>query len=90
VKYDLLILARNFYYAINFLRSINFNSLNHNFKRLLIRIVLINLNSLNSKDSYSSNLIIIKVDLRIRLRLLQLIKINYLETLINLCYQISQ
>ncbi len=90
MKYDLLILARNFYYAINFLRSINFNSLNHNFKRLLIRIVLINLNSLNSKDSYSSNLIIIKVDLRIRLRLLQLIKINYLETLINLCYQISQ
>ncbi len=74
MKYDLFILARNFRYAINFLRSINFNSLNHNFKRHFIKIVLINLNNLNSKDSYFSNSIIIKANLRIRLRLLRLIK----------------
>ncbi len=90
MKHDLLILARNFRYAINFLRSINFDSLNHNFKRYFIKIVLINLNNLNSKDSYSSNSIIIKANLRVKLKLLRLIKINYSKTSINLCYQTSQ
>jgi len=70
VKHNLFILARDFRYAINFLRSINFDSLNYNFKRYFIKIVLINLNSLNSKDSYFSNSIIIKANLRIKLRLL--------------------
>lgn len=86
VKYDLLILARNFYYAINFLRSINFNSLDHNFKYHFIKIILTNLNNLNSKDNYLNNLIIIKANLRIKLRLLQLIKINYSKISIDLCY----
>jgi hypothetical protein len=86
MKHNLFILARNFRYAISFLRSINFDSLNHNFKRYFIRIVLINFNSLNSKDSYLSNSIIIKVNLRVKLRLFRLIKINYLKTLIDLCY----
>jgi hypothetical protein len=70
VKHNLFILARNFRYAINFLCSINFDFLNYNFKRYFIRIVLINLNNLNSKDSYFNNSIVIKVDLRIRLKLL--------------------
>jgi hypothetical protein len=86
VKYDLLILARNFYYAISFLRSINFNSLDHNFKYHFIKIILTNLNNLNSKDNYLNNLIIIKANLRIKLRLLQLIKINYSKISIDLCY----
>jgi len=70
VKHNLFILARNFYYAINFLHSINFDSLNYNFKRYLNRIVLINLNNLNNKDNYFSNLIIIKANLKIKFRLL--------------------
>jgi hypothetical protein len=70
VKHNLFILARNFRYAINFLCSINFDFLNYNFKRYFIRIVLINLNNLNSKDSYFNISIVIKVDLRIRLKLL--------------------
>jgi len=86
VKHDLFILARNFYYAINFLCSINFNSLDHNFKYHLIKIVLTNLNNLNSKDNYLNNSIIIKANLRIKLRLLQLIKINYSKISIDLCY----
>jgi len=68
VKYDLFILACNLRYAISFLRSINFDSLNHNFKRYLIRIVLINHNNI-SKDSYLNNSIIIKANLKIKLRL---------------------
>jgi len=84
--YDLFILARNFYYAIIFLRFINFDFLDYNSKHYFIRIVLINLNSFNSKNSYSSNSIIIKANLRIKLRLLQLIKISYLKILIDLYY----
>jgi len=90
VIYNLLILARNLRYAINFLRFINFNSLNYNFKRYFIRIVLTNFNSLNNKDSYFSNSIIIKANLKIKLRLLWLIKISYSKTSIDLYYQISQ
>jgi len=86
IKYNLLILAYNFCYAINFLRFINFDSLNYNFKRYLIRIVFINLNNLNSKDNYLSNSIIIKANLRIKFRLLRLVKISYSKTLIDLCY----
>ncbi len=86
VKHNLFILARNFRYAINFLYSINFDSLNYNFKYYFIRIVLINLNSFNNKDSYFSNSIIIKVDLKVRLRLLRLIKINYSKISIDLYY----
>ncbi len=86
VKHDLFILARNFYYAINFLRSINFNSLDHNFKYHFIKIVFTNLNNLNNKDNYLNNSIIIKANLRIKLKLLQLIKINYSKISIDLCY----
>jgi hypothetical protein len=86
VKHNLFVLARNFRYAINFLCFINFDSLNYNFKRYFIRIVLINLNNLNNKDSYFRNSIIIKANLRIKLKLLRLIKISYLETFIDLYY----
>jgi len=90
VEHDLFILARNLRYAINFLRSINFNSLNHNFKRHFIKIVFTNLNNLNNKDSYFSNSRIIKTNLRIKFRLLRLVKISYLKISIDLYYQISQ
>ncbi len=86
VRHNLFILVRSLCYAINFLRSINFDFLNYNFKSYFTRIVLINFNNLNSKDSYLNNLIIIKVDLRIKLRLFRLIKINYSKTLIDLRY----
>ncbi len=86
VEHNLLILARNFCYAIKFLYSINSSSLNYNFKRYFIKIVLINFNNLNSKNNYLSNSIIIKTNLKIRLRLLQIIKINYSKILIDLYY----
>ena len=86
IEYDLLILARNLYYAINFLHSINFDSLNYNSKHYFIKIVLINYYNISSKDNYYSRLIIIKANLRIRLKLLRLIKINYLKISINLYY----
>jgi len=84
----LLILARNLYFAISFLLSINFDSLNYYFLRY--RIVLINYNNI-SKDSYFNKLITIKTNLKIKLKLLlRLIKINYSKTSIDLYYQISQ
>jgi hypothetical protein len=85
-KHNLFILACNFCYAINFLYSINFDSLNYNFKCYFIRIIFINLNNLNSKDNYLSNSIIIKANLKIRLRLLRIIINNYLKILIDLYY----
>jgi len=57
VKHVLLILAHNL--AINFLRSINFDFLNHHFN--LIRIVLINYHNIN-KDNYLNRVIITKID----------------------------
>jgi len=90
VEHDLFIPARSLRYATNFLRSINSGSLNHNSKRHLIRIVLTNLNSLNSKNSYLSSPGIIKADLRIRLRLLRLIKISYPKISVDLRHQIPQ
>lgn len=84
----MLILARNLYFAISFLLSIDFDSLNYYFLRY--RIVLINYNNI-SKDSYFNKLITIKTNLKIKLKLLlRLIKINYSKTLIDLYYQISQ
>lgn len=86
VRYNLVILARNLCYAINFLHFINFDFLNYNFKSYFINIVLTNLNSLNNKNNYFSNLIIIKANFKIRFKLFCLIKINYLEILIDLYY----
>ena len=85
VRHNLLILARNLRYVINFLRSINSSSLNYNFKCYFIKIVLINYNNI-SKDNYLNSSIIIKANLKIKLRLFRLIKINYLKTSINLRY----
>ncbi len=86
VKHNLFILACNFCYVINFLYFINFDSLDYNFKRYFIKIVLIYLNNLNNKDNYLSNSIIIKANLRVKLRLFRLIKINYSKISINLYY----
>jgi len=85
VEHNLFILARSCY-AINFLRFINIGPLNYNFKLYFTKIVLINLNNLNNKDSYFSNLIIIRANLRVKLKLLRLIQVSYSKILIDLCY----
>ena len=83
VMHNLFILARNqLRFAISFLLFISFDFQNYNFN-----CYLINHNSIN-KDSYFSNLIVIKADFRVRL--LQLIKISYSKTSIDLYYQILQ
>jgi len=69
IKHDLLFSTRNLHYAISFLRFINFDFRDYNFKRHLIKIVLINRNIFN-KDNYLNNSIIIKVDRKIKLKLL--------------------
>ncbi len=89
VKYNLLILVCNLYYAISFLYSINSDFLNYNYS-YFIRIVLIKYYSIFSKDNYYSKLIVIKVDLKIRFKLFRLNKINYSKISINLYYQILQ
>lgn len=65
VMHNLLILVRNRRFAISFLRFVNFDLSNYNFN--LIRIVLISYNSIN-KSSYFNRSIIIKANLRVRLK----------------------